>query len=112
MYISFCSYSWDPKRKVSKLKNDAIKARLESRYKATQIDVVPYEEVIEKKKSIKEIKPQARVEDKVDAREERKQKRREKKGANGTSRADRAIRNKEKRNEKAAKKKAGRTAKI
>lgn len=107
-------FSWDPKRKVSKLKNDAIKARLESRYKATQIEVVPYEEVVEKKKEIKELPPQARVEDKVDRREERKQKRKEKKvgGGGGTSRADRAARSKEKRAEKAATKKAGRTAKI
>jgi Ca2+-binding EF-hand superfamily protein len=101
---------WDPKRKVSKLKNDAIKARLETRYKV--VEVVPYEEVKVKEKEIVKLPPKPRVEDKQDRREERKNARREKRGVNGMSREDRAARNKERRAEKTAKKKAGRTAKL
>mmetsp|Transcript_43275 Transcript_43275/g.87514 ORF Transcript_43275/g.87514 Transcript_43275/m.87514 type:complete len:380 (+) Transcript_43275:97-1236(+) len=87
---------WDPHREVSKLRNDAIKQRIDNRYmNPTVVEVQPAAVV----KNIPD-KPQPRVQEKIAARETRREERREKKGANGVSREDRAARSKERRQQK------------
>jgi hypothetical protein len=77
---------WDPNRKTSKLRNDAIKKRIDNRYAAASETAAPV-------KAVKHIppKPQPRVEEKQDAREERKAKRREERSKGRTARAARGI---------------------
>ena len=75
---------WDPSRKQSKLRNDAIKQRIDNRYKTAK-------EPAAAAKPVKHIppKPQPRVQEKQDAREIRKAERREKRSKGRTARATR-----------------------
>jgi hypothetical protein len=88
---------WDPNRKTSKLRNDAIKKRIDNRYAAASETAAPV-------KAVKHIppKPQPRVEEKQDAREERKAKRREERSKGRTARAARGITEKHAKKKKKA----------